>query len=162
MEDKSGNLWVGTNRGGLNKISLTVKPDFNAYSFTHFNGLENQVDVFSFAEGRGNRIWVGSTMGIHLLDKTTKEILQHIPVGDAQKNGVASLPMSLYETPNGYLLIGTGRAGMNIWDMERQRMEYYPKNSDPVKGLGTDMIRSIHPVSNESNMYMLAGGYVHI
>lgn len=159
MEDRSGNLWVGTYKGGVNKVNLKVKLDFNAYGFTHFDVLENQLTVFSFAEGKDNRLWVGTNNGIYLLDKTTKDIQYHISFGKAENQLIADTPFVLHETHDGYLLIGTASSGLNVWDIHRQNMEHYPRGKN---GLTTPMQRTIDPIPNKPGEYWISGNYLHL
>jgi ligand-binding sensor domain-containing protein len=57
LEDKSGNLWFGTNGGGVSK--------YDGKSFTHFTdkeGLSNNV-VRSILEDKSGNLWFGTYGG---------------------------------------------------------------------------------------------------
>ncbi|MFT7611934.1 MAG: serine phosphatase RsbU (regulator of sigma subunit) [Parvicellaceae bacterium] len=57
LEDKSGNLWFGTNGGGVSM--------YNGESFTHFTekeGLSNNI-VFSILEDKSGNLWFGTYDG---------------------------------------------------------------------------------------------------
>ena len=54
LEDKSGNLWFGTEGGGVSM--------YNGESFTHFTekeGLSNR-DVLSILEDKSGNLWFGT------------------------------------------------------------------------------------------------------
>ena len=57
MQDQSGNIWLGTDGGGISK--------YDGRSFTHFTereGLTNNV-VFSIMQDRNENIWIGTYVG---------------------------------------------------------------------------------------------------
>ena len=61
LEDKSGNLWFGTNGGGVCK--------YDGKSFTHFTdkeGLSNNV-VLSILEDKSGNLWFGTRFGLSKL-----------------------------------------------------------------------------------------------
>lgn len=74
IQDKSGNLWLGTSNHGLYK--------YNGKRFSQFtvnNGL-NSNDVSCLLEDRDGRIWIGTEAGLCLYDgKTFTEIKIPLP-----------------------------------------------------------------------------------
>jgi ligand-binding sensor domain-containing protein len=67
-EDRSGRLWIGTERGGLNKLDR-VTPTGAAKTFTHFlydpknpRGL-NHPEVRAICEDRLGKLWLGTLGG---------------------------------------------------------------------------------------------------
>ena len=59
MEDSHGNLWFGTEGGGVSM--------FNGKTFTHFTekeGLSNNI-VYSILEDQNNNIWISTEMGLN-------------------------------------------------------------------------------------------------
>jgi len=62
LEDKRGNLWFGTDGGGISK--------YDGVSFTHYSqkeGLSGNV-VSSMAEDRNGNIWIGTSEGLNKFD----------------------------------------------------------------------------------------------
>jgi signal transduction histidine kinase/DNA-binding response OmpR family regulator len=61
FEDKTGNLWIGTRDGGVNK--------FDGQSFTYYTekeGLSNN-SVSSIIEDKKENIWIGTNKGLSML-----------------------------------------------------------------------------------------------
>ncbi len=62
LEDKSGNLWLGTDGAGISK--------YNGVSFTHYSQKEGLTENFVSAilEDANNTIWIGTTDGLNSFD----------------------------------------------------------------------------------------------
>ena len=69
LEDKSGNLWFGTNGGGISKYDGT--------SFTHYTEKEGLISnaIVSIFEDKSGNLWFGSRFGLSKLSPEKKEAL---------------------------------------------------------------------------------------
>ncbi|MEM7371505.1 MAG: two-component regulator propeller domain-containing protein [Bacteroidota bacterium] len=157
LEDRSGNLWVGTMRGGLNKARLARLSQFHRYDFTHFGEKHNDLIVFAFAEGANNRLWVGTSNGLWLLDKASKDTLAHYTYGPEEELGLSARNVfSLHETPDEQLIIGYSRfEGADLLDIPSQTMKHVPENKEKPNFYGT--VRDIDPVEGSPGQYWLTG-----
>ncbi|TNJ43436.1 response regulator [Tamlana fucoidanivorans] len=71
--DKTGNLWVGTTGGGLNRFN---KKTGIFTRFEHNENDSNTIDsdyITSVCVDKKNRLWVGTVHGINILDLTKKQ-----------------------------------------------------------------------------------------
>ncbi len=154
LVDTGGNLWVGTFQGGLHKVKLASRPRFQAYRSSYFQAPK--FTVFAFAEGADNRLWLGTTNGLYLLDKGTKAVLQHFQKGPADSLGLSqNVIMSLHETPEQKLMIGYGRnPSLDILDVQTQKIQQL---GDRAK-FGT--LRRILPLSYPKDKCLLVGSSV--
>lgn len=157
LEDRSGNLWVGTSRGGLNKARLARLSQFHRYDFTHFGAKHNELIVFALAEGANKRLWVGTGMGLFLLDKESKDTLAHYTYGPEEALGLSHPTIfSLYETPEEQLIIGYARYdGVDVLDVRHQQIKHVPRIKDKPSYQG--IVRDISPVRGQANQYWLTG-----
>jgi len=83
LQDKHGNIWVGTTKEGVYR--------YDGKSFTQFttkDGLSNNT-VSSMLEDKAGNIWIGTNNGLNRYDGRS---IQHIPI---------------YLNGNGYLSMGT-------------------------------------------------------
>jgi diguanylate cyclase (GGDEF)-like protein len=114
--DADGNLWVGTNGGGLNRLLA------GAQSFDHFvNDPDDKRTISSdrvsaVVEDSDGRLWVGTTSGLNLVDRASgtfvryeKDSANNTSLGD---NNITAI----YEDRSGLLWIGTKTQGINKWD----------------------------------------------
>jgi len=74
MEDRMGVLWIGTVKGGVNKVDLHRKP------FQHFfhnssnpNSL-NADDVYAIYQDEEHTLWVGTNIGLNRIDRRSGKV----------------------------------------------------------------------------------------
>ncbi len=83
LEDSRGNLWLGSNDEGLQKISS----DGNK-SYTTDNGLPNN-SVRALAEDKNGNIWVGTASGVVFLTPDGKLMTPQFEAGTVSKGVIA-------------------------------------------------------------------------
>ena len=104
LEDKSGNLWFGTNGGGVSK--------YDGKSFTHFTekeGLSNNT-VRSILEDKSGNLWFGTDGGVSKYDGKS---FTHF----TEKEGLSNNTVwSILEDKGGNLWFGTEGGGVSKYD----------------------------------------------
>jgi signal transduction histidine kinase/ligand-binding sensor domain-containing protein len=107
LEDNCGNLWVGTGYGGLLKYDKQMnlveryKPDPenpNSISFYY---------IYSIYEDSDNVLWVGTAVGLEILDKKTNRFIPCIYSSNINEQWYRI--NDILEDRFGYLWIGTNR-----------------------------------------------------
>lgn len=159
MVDNNNNLWVGTARGGLNKTYLNTKPTFQALNHTHFGFRNHELVVFAFEASGKEHIWVGTNQGLFLLNKESKKIIRRYTKGDADTLGLAAeTVLSIYETQDQKVYLGTRPGGLNILDFKKNKITYVEtqnqRNSNKLAG---NFFRSIKPAMLGEDSLWLAG-----
>jgi len=79
LEDRAGNLWLGTNAGGLNRLD---RASGRVTAFRHDAGdvgTLSQDSVYAIAEAGDGTLWVGTQSGLNLLDPRTGRV-RRVPV----------------------------------------------------------------------------------
>lgn len=104
-EDRSGEIWIGTELSGVTKISLTNYPVKIFYpSLVSNNNRDNAVRLIY--EDSANRYWIGTRDGkLHIFDSFLKKIQTHQIKG--------GLPFTMVEDAIGNKWVGT--KGSGIW-----------------------------------------------
>ena len=84
LEDSRGNLWIGSNDEGLQKISPDSKK-----TYTMQNGLPNN-SIRCLAEDRSGNIWIGTAAGVVYLTPEGHMITPQFEAGTIYKGTIAT------------------------------------------------------------------------
>lgn len=148
-EDRSGLLWIGTRRGGLNKINLTADK-FRYYSSTESTGGLTHPVVTSIVQDANRRIWVGTLGGgLNLFEKIKGEPVKfrhrfiRADTTDDQALG-SDLITCLLEDQSGFLWIGTSGAGLYRMDPVSNVFKSYRYDPETTNSLSSDDINTIY------------------
>ncbi|RPI63382.1 MAG: hypothetical protein EHM44_05135, partial [Ignavibacteriales bacterium] len=146
-EDRSNNIWIGTEEG-ISKLSSTK--EFIQYRF--LSGRKNTLGgkvVSSIIGGEENSLWVGYGGGgfdrINLADNSITHF-KNIP-GNPNSLSVNDI-VALYEDKYGILWIGTSYGGLNRFDPKTKKFKiyrHYPNNSTSIK---SDWVQQILETRN--------------
>jgi ligand-binding sensor domain-containing protein/serine phosphatase RsbU (regulator of sigma subunit) len=141
FSDNQKNLWIGTNNKGLN-IYFPNSLKFPLYNSQ--SGLTNDY-VYSIVQTADKTIWVGTDEGLFL--KKEKD-LNFTEAKDLNAKHKIKGVLSLLETKNGKLWIGTYGQGIIIYDSKTNKSETISgtsqktSNQNSVGGTVTKMIES--------------------
>ncbi len=79
-QDKRGNLWIGTNGGGIDKLVIQKEgKTLNNISFIHYQNQKNKHNSLSnntilcFHEDADGNLWIGTNRGLNKLSPTEAE-----------------------------------------------------------------------------------------
>ena len=143
-EDRSANLWIGTNRGGLCKLNLNSRPKFNAFNTADFSSTPNQLVVTALTTDDQGRVWAASSRGLTAFDRKThdQEIHYDLDIPEAAR-WVGGRISSLY-LDDGVLWIGTARGYLNKYELATKTFTAIPVEGPNGKYI-YGHIRDIHP-----------------
>ena len=145
LEDQSGNLWIGTVDGGLNRLlpgSLNgdkkSSPIFKHYRHIPDDPASLSADrVFSIYEGSHGTLWIGTwggglnklllTENLGESEYTNSDVtFIHYKNDPDDLNTLSDNEVpSIYEDNKGNLWIGTHGGGLNIFDSENETFTHY-------------------------------------
>ena len=144
-EDKRGNLWFGTNGGG---VSL-----YNGESFTHFTekeGLSSNI-VWSILEDKNGNLWFGTWGGgVNLYNG---ESFSHFTEKEGLSNNIV---LSILEDKKGNLWFGTWDGGVNLYNGES--FTHFTEK----EGLSNNIVLSILEDKNENLWFGTWDGGVNL
>ncbi len=145
FEDKSGNLWIGTAGGGLNKFEKEKD------TFIHYKN--NPIDpntlsdyrVRSIYEDRSGLLWIGTHAGgLNKFNRYGKKFV-HYKMDPANLNSLSNNSVRcIYQDKSGILWIGTWAGGLNKFDRENENFKHYRNDPSNPHSIGSDRILSIH------------------
>ncbi len=155
-EDRSGNLWVGTNGGGLNEF------DWKTETFKRY--LPNPDDpsslsndrVLTIYEDHNQVLWVGTAGGLNRLDSTTGKFVRYVPQHDDPNSLSHSSVRAIFEDHTGALWIGT-LGGLERFDRATNGfIHYQPNPNDPDSLRGSYIVAIVEDQSN--NLWVATDG----
>ncbi len=146
VEDHAGRLWVGTNGGGLNRVSpdrVDGDPAFRRFSRRPDDDaslIDNRVRVL-FPDRTG-RLWVGTNGGLARLDPATETFTpyRHDPANPGSLSN--DQVRSIFEDSSGGLWIGT-TGGLNRFDPATESFFRHRTDPENLHSLSDDAVYSI-------------------
>ncbi|MBW8049843.1 MAG: SpoIIE family protein phosphatase [Cytophagales bacterium] len=147
MEDKAGNIWVGTDEDGLYKVTLDLehrKLKILDY-FTMHNGLsENQ--IWSLCEDREGNIWIGTNGGG--VSRYSGKMFESFTTEDGLAHNVV---WEILEDKKGNFWFRTHIGGISIYDPKAQtdNLTLQSRENKQIisysteEGLENDVVRSL-------------------
>lgn len=144
IEDRSGNIWVATWGGGLEKFDRTTE------RFTHYrHNAHDETSIsddfiYSIFEDSNGNIWVGTNKsGLNLLDiKTNKFIrFQHNEQdpGSISDNEIRQI----WEDRAHNIWIATGHGGVNLFDRKSKTFKRFTHDPSNPKSIASNSVRTI-------------------
>jgi len=141
----NGQLWIATHGAGIERWDAQRR-EFETYSLAQLTGGSPGLDsVFSIAEARDGRLWVGTRQGLLLLDPRRREARL---VKLTRSAGPEPFISALHVDPLGRLWIGTLTQGLMVAD---QPAGNWPAVAQLSPALVNDSASVLQPLSLASN-----------
>jgi signal transduction histidine kinase/ligand-binding sensor domain-containing protein len=139
-EDSHGNLWLGTNTGGLNRL------DRATWEFEHFRhdsadstSLSHD-SVYAILEDRTGALWVGTQMGLNRFDPETETFERFFSDPGDPRSLSHDYVYGLHEDTEGGLWISTVGGGLNFRNPETGTFSAYRHDPGDLHSLSYDNV----------------------
>ena len=122
FEDNQGNIWIGTNGGGVNVLNpgtgiitkyLTDPNNANTVAGNY---------IRSFYQDKKGNIWIGTTTGISEFDPRTNNFTQY---NESNTDLESDVIFSFNEDAKGNMWIGTLGEGLSVLDPQTRKVSNY-------------------------------------
>jgi signal transduction histidine kinase/ligand-binding sensor domain-containing protein/DNA-binding response OmpR family regulator len=168
--DKTGNLWVGTNGGGI------YKKTNNPFSFGHFNKDSNPNSlrgnkIRSLHEDQFGNLWIGTEGGgLSYLSRKNKNYTNfHAFTSAKDSRGLSSkkvfsISENIMDNNNSILWFSTENGGLNRLLLNRNtdpKSFRFKKYNNPQTDGNNVFYRAIHSVLGEGKKQLWIGYYGH-
>ena len=148
-EDKNGIIWIGTFNGGLHSFNPKTKK-FTKYDYGDFfdNKLEN-IEIRKLLIDKNNTVWISTAVGLFKIIKNENSSFSLISMRDKMptdfnNNNSSDNILSLFESKNGTVWIGTRGNGLLKYNSETKTFKWY----NTLNGLIEENINSITESNN--------------
>ena len=124
-EDHSGALWIGTLRGGLDRLE---PGGGRVTAFRHEAANPRSLSrdrVTAILEDNAQRLWVATDGGLNLFQRGTDSFVHYGNEADNPQSLRDSDVLSLYQDRGGVLWVGTRSSGASHWNPETWRLGHY-------------------------------------
>jgi len=149
IEDKHGNLWIGTQGGGLNKFD-TASEEFTHYAYQEDEpeGISGN-DIITMHLDREENLWIGTySSGLNSIDLSrdqTKPKFKHYLNDPDNPFSLSQNRISaLFEDSRGNLWIGTQAGGLNKFEKGAGKFYRYSHDSKEQNSLSDNTVYAIY------------------
>ena len=163
FEDKDGNLWVGTNGGGLNKINKETG------FFDHYQSYPEKSDslsnnmVYSFLEDKVGDFWVGTRGGgLNKFDRQSGVFKHYKNIKNDPLSLSNNFVRPICEDSYGNLWIGTYGSGMDKFDKKSETFINYQNHVDDITSISNNYIEVIFQDSRQKLWIGTRGGGLNL
>jgi signal transduction histidine kinase/ligand-binding sensor domain-containing protein len=159
--DDSGNLWVGTENGGLNLFNREKKcfwhyrrEDFDPQSL-------NNESIESIYKDRSGNLWIGTyTGGLNIAMKNRDAIIRYVNLPGAPQSLSHNTVTCFLEDSQDKIWIGTDGGGLNNFNYQINRFERF--NVDNSSLTSNSILSMIEDSGNRIWLGTWAGGLVRL
>lgn len=124
LEDRYGNIWIGTYGNGLAKCNVDEAGNLVCTNYSQANGLSNNV-IYGIQEDQNGNLWLSTDYGLSMLNPATNQVKNFIKQ-DGLLNNQFYWSAS-YKSYDGELYFG-GTEGLNYFKPENiYNYKYIPK-----------------------------------
>ena len=135
-EDKDGNVWISTSRGGVSQYDRATESFINYQQKQNDpTSLSSNQSTLVYADKQGN-IWVGTQTGLNLFNKKSKKFTRYTSNPDNSSGLSSSSVLSVCEDSKGNFWVGT-EYGLNLMDRKTgECIQYFhsPSDKDGLSG----------------------------
>ncbi len=152
-EDRSGNLWIGTNSGGLSKFNRETEK-FTNYKFdpANPNSLSNN-NVRAIFEDSHGILWIGTEGGgLNEFDRKDDKFIHFTNSPNDPHSLSNNVVLSIFEDNNGTLWIG-GDGGLDKFNRDKGNFTNYKYNPKNPNSLSNNVVLSMYQ-DKEGNFWI--------
>jgi signal transduction histidine kinase/ligand-binding sensor domain-containing protein len=139
-EDSRGNIWFGTNTGGLNRLDRAT---WHFEHFRHRSGDPRSIShdsINAILEDSNGDLWVGTQVGLNRFDYETETFESFL--SDPRQPGTITSDYiyTFLEDSHGHLWIGTIGGGLNLWHPESRTFSAFRHDPEDPASLSNDLV----------------------
>jgi ligand-binding sensor domain-containing protein/serine phosphatase RsbU (regulator of sigma subunit) len=136
-------VWIGTEKGGLNRLDLNTKQIKQYRANTPQNPIASDYVTALHLGGKTKLLWIGTAdAGLDSLDPATGEI-KHRRSSNAPESLGDDAVSVVYEDRDGRVWVGTVEAGLDRLDPKTNKFNHYLHDPEGAASLSSDEVTAI-------------------
>ncbi|MEO6456191.1 MAG: two-component regulator propeller domain-containing protein, partial [Ginsengibacter sp.] len=152
-EDDNGNLWIGTENGGICVFNIQTSTFQNYAQDDADNSSLNDNSIWSVGKDKKGNIWIGTfSSGLNFVNQEANKFTHYKHTsspGSLSNNKV----LAIFEDSKQNLWIGTDGGGLNLFDTKTGTFTHYLHDPRNKNSLGGNYVLSIAE-DGEGNLWI--------
>ena len=140
----NGNLWIGTNGGGLNLYNRKTN-SFKRY----LSNVPESSSIFSLLETNDSDIWLGCYSALIRYNIRTQKVTVYKNKPSDPSSISCNLVYSLFQDSEGNVWAGTNN-GLNRYDYQTNKFSHYFNEVNNPKSISSNVVRRIIEDKNQN------------
>jgi len=143
-EDKSGNLWIGTENGGLNYFNKDTKCFYHYINNPDDETSISSNSIWSIYEDNAERLWIGTfNRGLNVVNRYYEKFKLYKHRTNDEKSLSPYDITNFNEDDQGNLWIATDGGGLDYFDRGRNAFVHYKYNKNDMKSIRSNAVLSL-------------------
>ncbi len=144
--DKRGIVWIGTEKGGVNRYNI-YQNTFNGFVHSKFDNNSLSHSTINSIYRDGDQLWVGTAGGgLNLVEMKTKRIHRFVYNPANPKGIISDFISSVVKASDGKIYVGTWGSGMNRKnDNATNQFDHFFHYNHSTSGLSNNFISTLFP-----------------
>ncbi|OKS84934.1 hybrid sensor histidine kinase/response regulator transcription factor [Mucilaginibacter polytrichastri] len=156
---KSGNLWIGTNGGGVNVLDTAKQQLSYMVSGKDVTATLHSDAISMIYEDNEGRTWVATLRGgVNIVDNDVNQFRLITHNALSSNSVVNNFSLSFCEDEQHNLWIGTDGGGLSYWDRKKNRYTNYVHSDNPASLSSNFVVSIIKDHKNQIWVAMFSGG----
>ncbi len=143
LEDKNGEIWIGTMGGGLNRYN---KEQGTIIHYKHVSGDASTIpgnDIHALYESRDGSVWVGTNHGVARLPPSNAVIENLIHDPGNPHSLAPGIVRTIVQTADGDMWFGTAKNGLSRYNIATKQFTHYTREPDNANSISDNAINAL-------------------
>jgi len=144
QEDNKGNLWIGTDAGGLNRFDKE-REKFIRYESddSDSTGISRNEFISTIYEDKQGKLWIGTGRGLHWYDAENDKFIRYTYAINDTHQLSSEFVTYLYEDSRNNFWVGTWHEGLKLLDRTNRTVKQFKHDPEISGSISNNLIYSI-------------------
>ena len=144
LPTRQGDLWVGTDGGGLNCYNPATDGFSHVLADENRPGALSSNAVYSLYQDRANTLWVGTFgSGVNFYSRYKANFAQYTHVAHTPNSLGHRSVLAMLQDTNGAVWLGTDGGGLDLFDPQTHTFRHFRHDPANSNSLAADVVKSL-------------------